>query len=127
MVGLALDPGIGQIDARRFEPGEWPGRALRELPIGAVDLDLGDRERRRAAGAHPDRDALGPERHPLDHQALDRRRALGQPVERAQAEEAADQQREQRERQQRGRPGAGHASSSATSKKLIQPSSTNSV
>ena len=33
---------------------------------------------------------------------------------------------EQRERQQRGRPGAGHASSSATSKKLIQPSSANS-
>ena len=32
MVGLALDPRIGQIDARRFEPGERAGRALRELP-----------------------------------------------------------------------------------------------
>ena len=43
------------------EPRQRPRRVLRELPVGAVDLHLRDRDRLRAAGAHQKRDALAVE------------------------------------------------------------------
>src|SRR4029453_3978174 len=104
-----------------------PRWGLGELPVGAVHLDLGDRQRRRPPGAHPDRDAFRAERGAFHHESLDRRHVLGEPVERPQDQECGGEEGEQPERQQRGGPGPGHATGSTTSKKLIQPSSTNSV
>jgi hypothetical protein len=81
----------------------------------------------RAAGPDPDRDAVRAERGPLHDERLDRRHVAGELIERPQGQERASDQGEQRQRHQRDGPGARHASASTTSKKLIQPSSTNSL
>jgi hypothetical protein len=76
--------------------------------------------------AHPNRDPLLTERSSLDHQGLDRRDIARQPIERAQGKKAADEEGQQCERGESERPAPVHATAPITSKKLIQPSSTNS-
>ena len=94
----------------------------REAAPGAVDLHLRDRDRRRAVGAHAERDQ--PRRQPrrLDRQLLDRRRGAGQLAQRLAEQQEADHRHQQPGRQRQRQPRPHHT----TSKWLIQPSSANS-
>ncbi len=98
LVLFAQHPGIGNVQPCARQVVERASGTLGESPIGFIDLDLGDRDRLRAAGAQLDVNSLTVEDDALEGNLLDRRRPGIEDLQPA----ACDQpDRRRSERQQR--------------------------
>ena len=114
LVGLALDPRVGDAEGGRPEPADALAVARGERDEGVVDDDLGDVHRVRAVVSHGELDLAGAQDGALDRQLLDGRPgAIAEPgsaQERQQRRGAGDQGKGDQAQRPRGGPrGEGRA------------------
>ena len=105
LVGLAFDPGVGDLQRGRAEPADLVAAVGGEGRVGVVDGDLGDPDRVGPVVAQGQLDLARVQRRALDRDFLQRRPgALAEPGA-AEQGEGADRDRDQGQRDRAQRPG----------------------
>ena len=105
LVGLALDPGIGDLQRGRAETADLLARACREGRESVVDRDLGDFDRVGAVVAQGQLDLTGVQHGAFDCDLLYRRPVAVTEPRAAEQGEGADRGSDQGEWQHAQRPG----------------------